>query len=46
MMQFQVQVQDSGIGIPPDDQKKLFASFHRAENVGKIPGTGLGLSYR
>ncbi|MBD2122243.1 ATP-binding protein [Trichocoleus sp. FACHB-262] len=38
------QVQDSGIGIPQQDQKCLFESFHRATNVGNIPGTGLGLS--
>ncbi|MBW4487918.1 MAG: PAS domain S-box protein [Trichocoleus desertorum ATA4-8-CV12] len=38
------QVQDSGVGIPPQDQKRLFESFHRAANVGSIPGTGLGLS--
>lgn len=37
------QVQDSGIGIPLADQKRLFESFHRATNVGNIPGTGLGL---
>ena len=38
------QIKDSGIGIPPEDQKRLFETFHRAKNVGKIPGTGLGLS--
>lgn len=37
-------VKDSGIGIPPEDQKQLFESFHRAKNVGTIQGTGLGLS--
>ncbi len=37
------QVKDSGIGIPPEDKIKLFESFHRARNVGNIPGTGLGL---
>ncbi|MGB5959453.1 MAG: ATP-binding protein [Coleofasciculaceae cyanobacterium] len=37
-------VQDSGIGIPLEDQQHLFESFHRAKNVGNIPGTGLGLS--
>ncbi len=37
-------VKDSGIGIPPEDQKRLFESFHRAKNVGTIQGTGLGLS--
>ncbi|MDZ8262989.1 HAMP domain-containing sensor histidine kinase [Nostoc sp. ChiQUE01b] len=37
------QVQDEGIGIPPEDQERLFESFYRASNVGRIPGTGLGL---
>jgi signal transduction histidine kinase len=38
------QVQDEGIGIPTEDQQKLFESFSRARNVGTIAGTGLGLS--
>jgi signal transduction histidine kinase len=38
------QVTDEGIGIPPEDQKRLFEPFHRAKNVSNIPGTGLGLS--
>ena len=38
------QVQDNGIGIPPEDLPQLFESFHRAQNVGTIQGTGLGLS--
>jgi PAS domain S-box-containing protein len=37
------QVSDRGIGIPPADQGQLFNAFHRAENVGNISGTGLGL---
>ena len=37
-------IQDQGIGIPEADQVKLFESFHRAKNVGDIPGSGLGLS--
>jgi PAS domain S-box-containing protein len=36
-------VTDEGIGIPEDDQKRLFDAFHRAGNVGTIEGTGLGL---
>ena len=36
-------VRDFGIGVPPSDLEQLFDSFHRAENVGSIPGTGLGL---
>ncbi|MBD2103039.1 ATP-binding protein [Leptolyngbya sp. FACHB-261] len=38
------QVRDTGIGIPPADQLHMFEAFHRAENVGRIPGTGLGLT--
>lgn len=37
-------ISDSGIGIPPEDQKRLFETFHRAKNVGNISGTGLGLA--
>jgi PAS domain S-box-containing protein len=38
------EIQDSGIGIPPEDQRHLFDSFYRAKNVGGIAGTGLGLA--
>jgi predicted ATPase/signal transduction histidine kinase len=38
------QIQDKGIGIPEEDLNQLFESFHRAKNVGKLPGSGLGLS--
>jgi signal transduction histidine kinase len=38
------QVQDHGIGISTEDQRKLFKPFFRAANVGTIPGTGLGLA--
>ncbi len=37
-------IQDSGIGIPPEDLDKLYDSFGRASNVGTIQGTGLGLA--
>jgi signal transduction histidine kinase len=37
-------VQDSGIGIPEDDQKQMFEAFHRGRNVEHIAGTGLGLA--
>ncbi len=39
-----VMVSDNGIGIPERDQEKLFQLFHRAKNVGNIPGTGLGMA--
>ncbi|WP_216351233.1 PAS domain S-box protein [Leptolyngbya sp. 'hensonii'] len=38
-----LQVIDQGIGIPIDDQKRLFEPFYRGKNVRTIPGTGLGL---
>ncbi|WP_373528150.1 ATP-binding protein [Nostoc sp.] len=37
-------IQDWGIGISKEDQKRLFQPFQRADNVGNIPGTGLGLA--
>jgi signal transduction histidine kinase len=37
------QIQDQGIGIPEEDQPRLFEAFHRANNASKFPGTGLGL---
>lgn len=39
-----LQVADSGIGIPEEDIDYLFDAFHRASNVGGLPGTGLGLA--
>jgi PAS domain S-box-containing protein len=39
-----IEVMDSGIGIPAADLPRLFETFHRAGNVGSIPGTGLGLT--
>jgi signal transduction histidine kinase len=36
-------VSDRGIGIPGEDQPRLFEAFHRGANVGQITGTGLGL---
>ncbi|MFO3796057.1 MAG: sensor histidine kinase, partial [Anaerolineales bacterium] len=42
----QVDVQDSGIGIPPEEQARVFERFYRGEHplVIQTPGTGLGLS--
>jgi two-component system, OmpR family, phosphate regulon sensor histidine kinase PhoR len=42
----EVRVSDTGIGIAPEDQARLFSRFYRAdvERVRITPGTGLGLS--
>lgn len=37
-------IQDQGIGIPAESLPHLFDTFYRCNNVGRIPGTGLGLS--
>jgi PAS domain S-box-containing protein len=39
-----LQIQDSGIGIPESDKKRLFEKFYRASNVDNISGTGLGMA--
>ncbi|NLO19175.1 MAG: PAS domain-containing sensor histidine kinase [Ignavibacteria bacterium] len=39
-----ISVKDYGIGIPAEEQEKIFEAFHRANNVGNISGTGLGMS--
>jgi signal transduction histidine kinase len=36
-------VRDWGIGIPTEQQARIFGRFARAENARKIGGTGLGL---
>lgn len=38
-------VTDTGIGMTPDEQSRLFQRFYRAKNAdtNNIPGTGLGL---
>jgi PAS domain S-box-containing protein len=36
-------VSDQGIGIPAEDQQKLFQPFHRARNAKSVNGSGLGL---
>jgi len=38
-----LRVQDQGIGIAPEDMKRLFVRFSRVSNLKDVPGTGLGL---
>ncbi len=42
----QVDVSDTGVGIPPDELSKMFSRFFRSNNSLKdeVGGTGLGLS--
>jgi signal transduction histidine kinase len=42
----QVDVRDTGVGIPLEDQSRVFERFYRGEHplVLQTPGTGLGLS--
>lgn len=39
-----IAVSDEGIGIPPEEQDKIFMPFYRAGNGQQIRGYGLGLS--
>jgi signal transduction histidine kinase len=41
-----IAVQDTGPGIPPEEQEKVFERFFRGylAKTGNIQGTGLGLS--
>ena len=42
--QVNFKIQDQGIGIFTEDMDKVFESFYRGGNVGKVKGRGLGLS--
>jgi signal transduction histidine kinase len=39
-----LRIRDEGMGIPAEEQTRLFEAFFRAGNVQQIPGTGLGLA--
>ncbi len=39
-----IEVKDSGIGIPDQEQEHIFTRFYRAKNAATIQGTGLGLN--
>ena len=41
--EWEMQVQDQGIGILEADQATLFSAFRRGGNVGNVKGTGVGL---
>lgn len=39
-----IMVKDRGLGIPKEEQSKLFGKYFRASTSGGIPGSGLGLN--
>ncbi|MGI9055136.1 MAG: sensor histidine kinase, partial [Pyrinomonadaceae bacterium] len=41
----EIYIKDSGIGIPPEDLKRIFKRFYRVSNAStsETKGTGLGL---
>lgn len=39
-----IHVNDTGIGIPNDEQYRLFEPFFRGSNIGEVSGLGLGLA--
>jgi signal transduction histidine kinase len=42
--EFEIEVEDQGMGIPEKEQKHLFERFFRASNATNTQGTGLGLN--
>jgi signal transduction histidine kinase len=40
----EISVQDTGVGIAPDDLPRIFDRFYQGESVRETGGTGLGLS--
>jgi signal transduction histidine kinase/CheY-like chemotaxis protein len=43
--QVRVEVRDTGLGIPPEEQKRIFEAFYRLRGSGEATeGTGLGLA--
>jgi len=39
-----IEIEDQGVGIPPEEMTLIFMPFYRCENVKMLSGTGLGLS--
>ncbi len=39
-----ISVHDRGVGIPPEEQERVFSRFFRGQGTAGIPGTGIGLN--
>lgn len=39
-----IRIQDTGIGIPPAEQEKIFQHLYRVDSARTMPGVGLGLT--
>jgi len=39
-----IEVADSGVGIPPQEQERIFEDLYRGENARETEGSGLGLA--
>lgn len=39
-----IEVADSGVGISPQEQERIFEDLYRGENAGETEGSGLGLA--
>ena len=43
-VEFRFEVIDTGVGVPPEEQAKIFEPFHQSEYGAEKGGTGLGLA--
>ena len=39
-----VEVRDTGVGVPPEEQERLFERFYKSDKARRTEGTGLGLA--
>ena len=39
-----IAIQDHGIGMTPEQLKRVYERFYRADQSGSVPGTGLGMA--